>query len=70
MIKLPSCDLEGDRRRALAETGGPVVVTWCVTLCLMGPVVTLGWVTAGNSETIAAKGVEEVVMDWEMPLQT
>ena len=45
----------GDRRRALAETGGPVVVTWCVTTDC---VVMLGWVTAGNSETIVSKGLE------------
>ena len=48
----------GDRRHALAETGGPVVVMWCVTLCLITPVVTLGWVTAGYSETIAVKVLE------------
>ena len=46
----------GDRRHALAETGGPVVVTWCVTLCLMGSVVVLGRVTVENSETIVTKG--------------
>ena len=48
----------GDRHCALAETVGPVVVTQCVTLCLMYLVVTLGWVTAGNTETIVSKGLD------------
>ena len=42
----------GDRRCALAKIGGPVVVMWCVTLCLITPVVMLGW--AGYSEMIAS----------------
>lgn len=53
------CRCSGDSRRALAETGGPVVVMWCVTLCLIASVEMLGWVMAGNSDTFAANGLDE-----------
>ena len=32
----------GDKRRARAETGGPVVLMWCVTSCFGGALVGCG----------------------------
>lgn len=40
----------GNSCHALAETGGPVVVIWCVTLCLIDSLETFGSVGAGISE--------------------
>ena len=39
----------GDKRRARAETGGPVVLIWCVTLCFGGALVGCGCVRRGKS---------------------
>ena len=39
----------GDKRRARAETGGPVVLMWCVTSCFGGALVGCGCVRRGKS---------------------
>ena len=50
-------------------TGGPVVVIWCVTSCLMEWLLLQGCITAGNSHKIASNpvlGKEEGGRDWVM----
>ena len=44
----------GARRRARAETGGPVVLMWWVVLCLGGSVMGCSCVRVGKSERRAA----------------
>ena len=41
----------GDKRRARAETGGPVVLIWCVTSCFGGALVGCGYVRRGKSRS-------------------
>ena len=38
----------GGSLRKRADTGGPVVVMWCVTLCLTGCSLVQGCTTSGN----------------------
>ena len=47
----------GARRRALADTGGPVVRMWCVTLCCTGRSEMHGCVTEGKSRRSAANSL-------------
>ena len=44
----------GARRRGRAETGGPVVCMWCVTVCFTGSSKRCGRVRDGKSARMAA----------------
>ena len=54
---LATVSLSGGSLRECAQTGGPVVLMWCVILCRTGCSLLQGCTNSGNSGKIASNSV-------------